>query len=165
MDLDKWMRQLEKLKEQLLKINKENLFIKSINFFINNLSWLLNYNELVYSLLILIISALLLNQSARKITFGEVNGPIQLSDNNRLAVHNGRNLIDGSVRVNQIYSAGVHHVILSTEKLSPSSNAFIGIIDPTGKQLIPPSHGWFIGNRQVISQKPGEYKVAQMFRK
>jgi hypothetical protein len=95
--------------------------------------------------------------------FSDVNGPIKLSEAKHVAEHYGLDFVLGSFRIEKIYSEGVHHVRLSFEEFS-SSNTFIGIIGSTSDQSISSSHGWFIGNKQLIDHKPGEYQIFKKIR-
>ncbi|CAF1101989.1 unnamed protein product [Rotaria sordida] len=170
-DLDKWAMQLEKFKTQLIQANQSKSFIESI-YSLHD--WLFNSREiklyisflLIFFIFYCILSFGKLNLSLSKITFSQVNGPIQLSKDASVAEHYGLDFISGSVRVNQIYSRGVHSIRLSFETFS-SSKTFIGMIELNGKQSTSSSssYGWFIGDKQVIDHKPGIYKIFQIIKK
>jgi hypothetical protein len=97
-------------------------------------------------------------------SFSEVDGPIKVLEDKRIAEHIGPDFVPGSFRINEIYSKEIHYVRLSFEQpLFP--NTFIGIIEAANKQSISSSHGWFIGEEQLIYHKPGEFSIVSMLRK
>jgi hypothetical protein len=94
------------------------------------------------------------------VTFStDVDGPIRLSSDKRMAEHMGPDFVLSSIRVNKVYSQGIHHIRLSFERVSSSSKTFIGIIN---EQSESSSYGWFIGGKSVISHNPDEYRLFSM---
>jgi hypothetical protein len=79
-----------------------------------------------------------------------------------LAKHIGPDSVLGSVRINRIYSKGVHHVRVSFEQISSLSKIFIGV---TSEQSKSSPYGWFIGEKEVIYQNPEEYRIFHILRR
>jgi hypothetical protein len=159
------MIKLEKLKKKLTENNQSN----SSTFKTNGIFMSKGYMKYLTIVFIVLIAycisfALIKYSPLSKHRFNKVNGPIQLLADGYVAEHYGLDFVHGSFRLDQNCVKGVHHTRLTFEKLS-SSNAFIGIIEANTEQPISSLHGWFIGNKQVISNKPGEYMITQIFNK
>ncbi len=99
------------------------------------------------------------------LSFTEVNGPIELSDDKRTAEYIGSNFVEGSVRINRIYSKDIHHVRLKFEQIS-SSKIFIRTTNEQSFSLSSfSSYGWSIEDNTVIDQNPEEFQIFKMLRK
>lgn len=157
------MQKLNKLKIQFTKINESPSFIAKLAQFLCSKGF-----RVFLALILCIVSAYYINYAVTlkplfsNLSFADVDGPIELSDGQHLAKHIGPDSVLGSVRINRIYSKGVHHVRLSFEQISSSSKIFIGV---TSEQSKFSPYGWFIGEKEVIYQNPEEYRIFQILRR
>jgi hypothetical protein len=157
------MQKLNKLKIQFTKINESPSFIAKLAQFLCSKGF-----RVYLALIFVFVSAYYINYAVTlkplfsNLSFTDVDGPIELSDGQHLAKHIGPDSVLGSVRINRIYSKGVHHVRLSFEQISSSSKIFIGV---TSEQSKFSPYGWFIGEKEVIYQNPEEYRIFQILRR
>jgi hypothetical protein len=166
-DLDEWMRKLKNLKIQLTEINESDLVtLKSDRRSYSKRLIIIYFATIIIVLIAYYINSIwIIKESLLSNTkFIKINGPIQLSEDGYAAEHNGSDFVHGLVRFDKTYSKGIHHMRLSLEKFS-SSNTFIGIIEANTKQEISSLYGWFIGDKQVFYNIPGEYKIFYILRK
>jgi hypothetical protein len=141
------MIKLNKIKSELTKTNKSRSFILIFKRF-----------KIYLAPILIVLIAYYIISLWNPLKFSQINGPIKLSENKKVAEHIGPDFVPGSFRINQIYSKGIHHVRLSFEQFS-SSDTFIGIIQSTSEQSISSSYGW------LINHKSEEYQIFQIVKK
>jgi hypothetical protein len=157
------MRLLNKLKVQFTKTDESPSFLVKLNRFLSSKGF-----RIYLALIIIILLAYCINSVVKSnrlfsnVSFSDVDGPIRLSDGQHMAEHIGPDFISGSVRVNKMYSQGIHRVRLSFEQISSSSTTFIGIISEKSESS---PYGWFIGDKAVMYQNPDEYQIFRIFRR
>ena len=166
-DLEEWMKKLKNLKIQLTEINESDLVtLKSGRRFYSKRLMIIYFATIIIVLIAYYINSIrIIKESLWSNTkFVKIKGPIQLSKDGYAAEHNGSDFVHGLVRFDKIYSKGIHHVRLSLEKFT-SSDTFIGVIEANAEQEILSLYGWFIGDKQVFYNMPGEYKIFYILRK
>lgn len=157
------MQELNKLKIQFTQINESPSFILKLDQFLSSIGFRICLASFILVIIAYcIISAVTSNPLFSNASFSDVDGPIRLSNGQRMAEHIGPDFVLGSVRINPIYSKGIHHVRLSFEQISSSSKI---CIDVTSEQSKSSPYGWCIGENEVTYQNPEAYRIFQTLRR
>ena len=154
------MKQLNQLKNRLTIINASPSFLTKMGQFLSSKGF-----RMYLALVLLILAAYAINSASSDISFTHVDGPIVLSDKKHQAQHAGPDFVPGSVRIDQIYSKGTHHVRFALEQISSSAKTFVGIIESSSQQPISSLQGWWIGDNEVTTQNSEEYRISQIVRR
>jgi hypothetical protein len=158
------MRLLNKLKVQFTKTDESPSFLVILGRFLSSKGFRISLALIIVFLLVYCLNSVVKsNRLFSNVSFStDVDVPMRLSNGQHMAEHIGPDFIPGLVRVNKIYSQGIHRVRLSFEQISSSSTTFIGI-DSERSESSP--YGWFIGDKAVMYQNPDEYQIFRIFRR
>ena len=81
--------------------------------------------------------------------FGRVQGPIRLMEGGHVAEHNGMSGESGSFRVLRYSSIPVDSAQITMERISSSSQVFIGVVSQSEEFAIHSAYGWLISSGRI----------------